>query len=132
MSDQAQLETNKRPIAFWHWTEGGTMVTNFSEEDRPIYETAVKEFGDPYLVVHTRSVLNGKETDYGGSLHDVAPRELLRRQSELISEPGIALFFDMASRGHPSRDLSKFWALFDVARGDFRFEKTNAGLRHGT
>lgn len=34
-----------------HWTHGGTGITNFDKPVRPIYEAAIKEYGDPSLLV---------------------------------------------------------------------------------
>lgn len=54
-------------ITFWPF--GGTGVTRFSEDDRPIYERAILEFGDPslYIVDGNIGLTSGKVV-YGSCL----------------------------------------------------------------
>jgi hypothetical protein len=63
---------------FWpapaeHWTNGGTGVTNFSEDMRACYVEAVRRHGDPNVRVHAKSF--GANKDYGGSLHNHGTRK---------------------------------------------------------
>ena len=54
-----------------HWTEGGTAITNFPEEDFPIYIEAIQRFGDNDLIVSDQPFgpMRGMP---GGSLHDLS------------------------------------------------------------
>jgi hypothetical protein len=70
-----------------HWTNGGTGVTNFTEDMRPVYVEAVKRHGDPDIRVHEKSFGAGNE-NYGGSLHNHGKR----------------------------KDLSPFWDVFDAVK----------------
>lgn len=70
-----------------HWTNGGTGVTNFTEDMRPVYVEAVKRYGDKRLRVHAKSFGKGNQ-NYGGSLHNHGER----------------------------KDLSDFWDIFDKVR----------------
>lgn len=51
-----------------HWTNGGTGVTNFTEDRRAVYVEAVRRHGDPDLWVAPHAFGSGNE-GYGGSLH---------------------------------------------------------------
>jgi hypothetical protein len=53
-----------------HWTKGGTGVTNFGVEERPLYEAAIKEYGKPYLVIHDEP-MEGPALPDSLSLHNV-------------------------------------------------------------
>ena len=73
---------------------GGTFITNFSEEMRPVYEAAIKRHGDPMLVIrewvqppHRRSVMG----QTGGSLHDLTAQR---------------------------RELGPFWRIFEAIRDE--------------
>ena len=60
-----------------HWKQGGTGITNFDEEERELYEAAVKEFGCPHLKI-TPYQLEGERLHGGGySLHDHIKRKNL-------------------------------------------------------
>ena len=59
-------------VYYQHFREGGTAVTNFPPKDRPIYEEAIKRYGDPNIQI--------KDTPFGYhyfegdfSLHNFGP-----------------------------------------------------------
>jgi len=45
-----------KAIDLKHWTDGGTGVTNFEENEMPLYEKAIKRFGDTELVVSDKPI----------------------------------------------------------------------------
>jgi len=69
-----------------HWTNGGTGVTNFGEEEFNLYLETVEEFGDPNIVVSQERFGWTWGVMPGGSLH------------HLTKKPG---------------NLSEFWRFFD-------------------
>jgi hypothetical protein len=73
-----------------HWVHGGTVVTNFDEEDRPLYEAAIKEYGDADLFISDTPM---PPKTWGASLHDL--------------------------RGVKGRKggLGAFWRVFDELKG---------------
>lgn len=67
---------------------GGTFITNFGEDDRAIYEAAVKEYGDPNLVI--REPISFPAIN-SGSLHDLTAKR---------------------------RELGPFWEVFYRLKGE--------------
>lgn len=51
-----------------HWREGGTGVTNFSENERYLYEKVVRQYGAPDFVV-TKDPMPPMSPSTGGALH---------------------------------------------------------------
>ena len=70
-----------KTIGLYHWTEGGTAITNISR-DFDLFEEAVREYNDPMLVIHDKPTNRGLEG--WKSLHYL---------------------------GRPGKDLSAFWEL---------------------
>jgi hypothetical protein len=68
-----------------HFTEGGTGVTNFDIEQKEIYESAVKEYGDDNIYIGPPF---GRLKSHGNYLALHAPTDY--------------------------KDLSKFWRIFDI------------------
>lgn len=75
-----------------HWTEGGTGVTNFSVEQRPIYELAIKLHGDKRLVICDEPMGRFCKTEDYASLHFILTKQ------------------------DSSHDLSRFWSVFEVCK----------------
>ena len=71
-----------------HFSEGGTGITNLSQERRAHFEKVLKAYGDPNLVLSSES-LDG-HPGFGGSLHDV----------------------------YGSRDLSDFWHFVEAFKAE--------------
>lgn len=69
-------------LIHWHHQERGTGVTNFYKENLPIYEEAVKQFGDPLLVISKQP------------LH-----------------PAVG-FYSLHYLSFEMKDLSKFWEIY--------------------
>lgn len=46
------LRDNMPIMPYDHWSRGGTGITNFGKEERPIYEEAIKRHGDPKITIH--------------------------------------------------------------------------------
>jgi hypothetical protein len=72
-----------------HWCEGGTALTNFAEDMRPVYTEAVKRYGDPTFIVEAQST-PAAPYNYGGSLHWLG--------------------------AGPNANASAFWAVFDQVK----------------
>lgn len=81
-------------IVMEHWTRGGTGITNVSS-DFEVYEQAIKEYGDPKLVLYPHPFGGGVNMPEWKSLHDLRGR----------------------------RDLSAFWRLWELIKWDRNFEK---------
>lgn len=77
-----------------HWQDGGTGITNFPPEDRPIYEAAILADGSGDLVL-SETPFAGRYSPLPGhcSLHCVNPERL---------------------------DLGPFWRIFDRIQADVR------------
>ncbi len=82
-------------IIMKHWTEGGTCVTNFTPDRLPIFQEAVRQYGNPDFIVIEEAIQPAPK-DYGGSLHvgggfrDISPFWDLYRELEALGVNGIA------------------------------------------
>lgn len=66
--DSLSSERKTRPLDISkHCLEGGTWVTNLTEEEMLIMQEAVRKYGDPRLLVHAQR--HGSHWLPGGSLH---------------------------------------------------------------
>ena len=69
----------------YHFTQGGTGVTNFSDEDLDVYEAAISIYGDPTIIIGEPMICANGKIYHNYALHHL----------------------------EPIRDLSDFWDVFD-------------------
>jgi len=97
-------ESGETPLTDKHFREGGTHITNFSEQKRAVYAETVQRFGDKRFVVSDNPThhMSGP----GGALHWVG--------------------------GFPAPDFSPFWRLFEavseLAAANAEVERLRAAL----
>ena len=91
MTTTESVVNEPREISNRHWTVGGTFVTNFSLDQREIYEEAIKRHADPLLVIEERPCPPCPQ-EYGHALH--------WRNNDV------------------KWDLSPFWRVFDAVRAE--------------
>lgn len=86
---------NMKSVISEHWTKGGTGVTNFDKKDRHIYEAAIKEYGNPCLLIVD------KPHPGPGGYYDKRMEKTLH-----------SLHF-VGQAGEARTDLSDFWRVFE-------------------
>lgn len=86
-----------------HWTEGGTGVTNTDADQLPIYQEAVRRYGNRNGHQLVMSDLSMSPKCGGLSLHDLS-------------------FLDRTRKG----SLDEFWAIFDRVRKEMEPPKPDA------
>ena len=85
------------------WVDGGTGITNFPPEDLPVYEEAIKQYGDSTLFVMNKPMAGYEKVSKGYcSFHQ-------ENTDKLKENNGC---------------LQKFWDLFDKIQG--KFDKENS------